>query len=91
VFSHRISTILLRSLFLKIIGSLYSGSSCSYQFRTVGIKEIHSGYRIESAVAEKSHEDHAEHDHEHHEHEHEHENEHDHDHHHHHDHDHGKP
>lgn len=44
--------------------------------------------RIESAVAEKSHEDHAEHDHEHHEHEHEHENEHDHDHHHHHDHDH---
>ncbi|CAD6241855.1 unnamed protein product [Miscanthus lutarioriparius] len=45
--------------------------------------------RIESAVAEKSHEDHAEHDHEHHhEHEHEHDHHHDHDHHHHHDHDH---
>ena len=61
----------------------------------MGIKEIHSVYRIESAVAEKSHEDHAEHDHEHHHHEHEHEHDHhhDHDHHHHHDHDHrhGKP
>ncbi|KAG0535321.1 hypothetical protein BDA96_04G356500 [Sorghum bicolor] len=47
--------------------------------------------RIESAVAEKSHEDHAEHDHDHHHHEHEHEHDHhhDHDHHHHHDHDHG--
>lgn len=44
-------------------------------------------YRIESAVSEKPHEDHAEHEHEndHHHHEHDH----DHEHHHHHDHDHG--
>ncbi|CAL5056288.1 unnamed protein product [Urochloa decumbens] len=44
--------------------------------------------RIESAVSEKSHEDHAEHKHEHDHHHHEHEHEHDHDHHHHHAHDH---
>ena len=47
-------------------------------------------YRIESAVSEKSHEDHKEHDHHHeHEHDHDHHHDHDHDHHHHHDHDHG--
>jgi ABC-type Zn2+ transport system substrate-binding protein/surface adhesin len=56
-------------------------------FREVRIKAIKSWilfvlYRIESAVSEKSQEDHAEHEHDHHHHEHEH------DHHHHHDHDH---
>jgi ABC-type Zn2+ transport system substrate-binding protein/surface adhesin len=55
--------------------------------RKVRIKGIRSWilfmlYRIESAVSEKPHEDHAEH-------EHEHDHDHHHDHHHHHDHDHG--